>query len=658
MTLYETYGPSGLNLAAFDDSVRPQDDFYRFVNGRWLDNVSIPDDRGRYGTFDVLREEATRRVRSIIDDAAELGSPVGTLQQKIGDLYTSFMDEEALEALGVTPIADDLALAHSIVDVSSLAQVMGALKARGHSGFFSHFVAIDAKDSSSYISALGQAGLSLPNESYYRDERYAEHRRVFRTHVARMFTLAGDDNAEEHASNVLALETALAAHHWDVVKNREAELRYNKMTAAQVAALLPNFDFLAWADASRTPRHALDKVIVYQPSFFSGVAAVLDDFDAVAWRSWMAWQVLTGSAPYLSRSFVDENFDFFGRTLTGTPENRERWKRGVALVEGALGEAIGEQYVARHFPPEAKARMVALVSCVEEAFAQSIAELPWMTAATKERAQAKLSAFRSKVAYPDKWRDYSALTITRGDLLANIAASTRFYRDLMFDRLGKPVDREEWPMTPQTVNACYVPVMNQIVFPAGILQPPFFNLEADDAVNFGGIAGVIGHEIGHGFDDQGSKYDGNGNLENWWNDEDRAAFESLTHELIAQFDQLSPSAAPDVCVNGAFTIGENIGDLGGLGIALKAYQIALDGREAPVLDGFTGVQRVLLGWASVWRSKARPEEARRLVAVDPHSPGELRASQMVRNMPEFYEAFNVVEGDAMYLPPERRVRIW
>ncbi len=658
MTLYETYGPSGLNLAAFDTSVRPQDDFYRFVNGGWLDNVAIPDDRGRYGTFDVLREEAARRVRAIIEDAAAANATEGSLQQKIGDLYISFMDEATIEARGSTPIADDLALAATVETVADLARVLGLLKARGHSGFFYHSIGIDAKNSTAYISSVGQSGLSLPNESYYREEQYREHRTAFTTHINRMFTLAGVADAAGHADRVLALETQIASHHWDVVKNREAELKYNKMDGAAWCALFPAFDVAQWAETSLTPLHALDEVVVHQPSFFQGLASVLEAFDAPGWQSWLMWQVLSGSAPYLSSAYVNENFDFFGRTLTGTPENRERWKRGVSLVEGALGEAIGEQYVARHFPPAAKARMVALVKNVEEAYRRSIDELPWMTPATKERAQAKLSAFRSKVAYPDTWRDYSALHLRRDDLFSNLAAIGRFYRELMFARLGTPVDREEWPMTPQTVNACYVPVMNQIVFPAAILQPPFFNLDADDAANYGGIAAVIGHEIGHGFDDQGSKYDGDGNLTNWWSDDDRAAFEELARELIDQYNELSPAAAPDVHVNGAFTIGENIGDLGGLGIALKAYQIALDGNEAPVIDGFTGLQRVLLGWASVWRTKARPEEARRLVAVDPHSPGELRASQIVRNVPEFYEAFGVVEGDPMYLPAERRVRIW
>jgi len=658
MTLYETYGPSGLNLAAFDTSVRPQDDFYRFVNGGWLDNVAIPDDRGRYGTFDVLREEAARRVRAIIEDAAAANAPEGSLQQKIGDLYASFMDEATIETRGITPISDDLALAATVETVADFARVLGLLKARGHSGFFYHSIGIDAKNSTAYISSVGQSGLSLPNESYYRKEQYREHRTAFTAHINRMFTLAGVADAAGHADRVLALETQIASHHWDVVKNREAELKYNKMDGEAWCALFPAFDVKQWAETSLTPLRALDEVVVHQPSFFQGLASVLDAFDAPGWQSWLMWQVLSGSAPYLSSVYVDENFDFFGRTLTGTPENRERWKRGVSLVEGALGEAIGEQYVARHFPPAAKARMVALVENVEEAYRRSIEELPWMTPATKVRAQAKLSAFRSKVAYPDTWRDYSALHLRRDDLFSNLAAIGRFYRELMFDRLGKPVDREEWPMTPQTVNACYVPVMNQIVFPAAILQPPFFNLDADDAANYGGIAAVIGHEIGHGFDDQGSKYDGDGNLTNWWSDDDRAAFEELARELIDQYNELSPAAAPDVHVNGAFTIGENIGDLGGLGIALKAYQIALDGNEAPAIDGFTGLQRVLLGWASVWRTKARPEEARRLVAVDPHAPGELRASQIVRNLPEFYEAFEVVEGDPMYLPAERRVRIW
>jgi putative endopeptidase len=568
------------------------------------------------------------------------------------------MDEASIEAKGISPIAEDLALAQTPTTVTQFAEVLGTLEARGHGGLFYHYVNTDDRDSTSYVSFVGQAGLSLPVESYYREEQHAALVTELEAHMGRMFAIAGIADGSEHARRVIALERTIASHHWDTVRDRDAELTYNKMTFDEFESLWLAFPLATYLENALVPRHVLEPVVVRQPSFFSGISTMLEDFDASSWQSWLLWHTLSGSAGYLHAALVAENFAFYGTTLTGAPTMRDRWKRGVGLVEGALGEAIGEVFVARHFPPAAKARMESLVANLIEAYRVDIAALDWMTEETKQKAFVKLEKFTPKIGYPNKWRDYSALEITRNDLVANLSAINVFARDYMFGKIGRPVDRDEWFMYPQTVNAYYNPGMNEIVFPAAILQPPFFNLEADDAVNYGGIGAVIGHEIGHGFDDQGSKYDGDGNLSNWWSDADREEFEKRAAALIAQYDELSPLAAPDVKLNGALTIGENIGDLGGLTIALKAYELSLDGAQAPVIDGFTGVQRVFLGWAQVWRGKARPEEARRLATIDPHAPAEARCNQIVRNLNEFYEAFDVTASDALFLAREQRVRIW
>jgi putative endopeptidase len=473
-----------------------------------------------------------------------------------------------------------------------------------------------------------------------------------------MFTLAKVSNPAENAAKVMALETSIAGHHWDQVKNRDATLTYNKMNRTEVKALMPAFDWEHYLAAGDIPAIVLDSVIVQQPSFFEGLGAILANFDADAWKAWLKWHIVSGSAPYLSDEFSNENFAFFGKTLSGTPELRERWKRAVSMIEGSLGEAVGKVYVQKYFPAEAKARMEKLVANLIEAYRGSINELAWMSPETKVKALEKLGKFRPKIGYPDKWRDYSALQTTPDDLYGNVGRVVKFQRDHELSKIGKPVDRDEWFMAPQTVNAYYNPVMNEIVFPAAILQAPFFGLDHDDAVNYGGIGAVIGHEIGHGFDDQGSKYDGDGALNNWWTDADRAAFEERTKALIAQYDALIPEEAPDVNVNGALTIGENIGDLGGLTIAYKAYQISLAGKPSPVIDGMSGEKRLMLSWAQIWRAKVRPEEMRRRIATDPHSPAEFRCNQILKNFTPFYEEFGVTDKDALWLEEQARVQIW
>jgi len=644
---------AGLDFSNQDSSVRPQDDLYRHFNGGWFSTAEIPADRATDGAFMALRIESEARVREIIESAT--GSDEAT---KISNIYASFMAADAVNAKGASPIKNELKEVDAIASLKDFISTLSKLEARGLSGIFGTFIYADMKDASTNIMYLQQGGISMPDEAYYREEKYADIRAAFLVHVAKIFDLAGVPSSAELATKVMALETRLASHHWDQVKDRDATLTYNKMNRAQVSALMPAFDWELYLTAGEIPAIVLDSVIVQQPSYFEGLGQILADFDLDAWKAWLRWHIISGAASYLSDEFVQENFAFFGKTLSGTPELRERWKRAVSMIEGSLGEAVGKVYVQKYFPAEAKTRMEQLVANLIEAYRVSINDLEWMSPQTKVKALEKLGKFRPKIGYPDKWRDYSALETTPDDLYGNVGRVIKFQRDHELSKIGKPVDREEWHMAPQTVNAYYNPVMNEIVFPAAILQPPFFGLDHDDAVNYGGIGAVIGHEIGHGFDDQGSKYDGDGALNNWWSDSDREAFELRTKALIAQYDALIPEEAPDVNVNGALTIGENIGDLGGLAIAYKAYQISLGGKASPVIDGFSGEQRLLLSWAQIWRAKVRPEEMRRRIATDPHSPAEFRCNQIVKNFTPFYEAFGVTEKDALWLDEQSRVQIW
>ena len=649
---------NSLDLTNVLSDVRPQDDLFRHVNGVWLRDAEIPADRARFGAFDELRMESEDRVRKIIDECAASAATPGSNARKIGDVYRSFMDEKRIEELGVSPIANELSEAQAVNSIDDLASFLGTQWTRGMSGIFGSFIYADFKDSTTHIAYVSQSGISLPDESYYREAEHESVRTAFIAHMTKMFELAGIADAGGHAKRVMELETQIASYHWDRVKLREAELNYNKMSFAELQDLSGTFNWELWLEKSQIPSGAFDTLIVRQPPFFEGLSTLMSNFNAAAWQSWLMWNIISEAASYLSSAFVEENFDFFGRTLSGTPEMKERWRRGGSLVEGFLGEAIGELYVEKYFPPAAKQRMLQLVDNLMVAYKQSITDLDWMTEETKEKALVKLSKFVPMIGYPDKWRDYSALEIKADDLIGNLHALAKFELDYMLAKIGKSVDRDEWGMTPQTVNAYYNPVMNRIVFPAGILQAPFFDLEADDATNYGGIGAVIGHEVGHGFDDQGSKYDGDGNINNWWSEKDLSEFENRTKSLIDQYDVLRPEAAPDVHVNGALTIGENIGDLGGLTIAYKAYKIALEGKKSEVLSDLSGEQRLFFNWARVWRGKSRPDEARRLITIDPHSPAEFRCNQIVKNLDEFCDAFGVVEGDELFMPKEERVRIW
>ena len=637
---------SGIDQNLFNKGVRPQDDLYRYANGAWLSTAKIPDDRASTGITYELFLQAEAQVRAIIESDSG----------KIGQLYKSFMNTEKIEKDGINPILSDLAKVEKITDAKSLISTISELEIYGGPSLFGSYIYPDVGNSTQYAIYIYQGGISLPDEAYYREEQYQPIRDAFLDHVAKMSKISGisiDGRA------LLDLETKIASYHWDQVKDRDAIATYNKKSFAQLQELSPNIDWSGYIVAGQIPSEKFQEIVVREPDFFEGLSALLGNFDLSAWQNWLHWQILSGSAAYLNEALVNQNFAFFGTTLSGTPQIRERYKRAISLVEGAMGEEIGKEYVKRHFPESSKAKMEALVANLLKAYEVSIKDLDWMSAETKVKALDKLAKFKPKIAYPDKWRDYSALSIG-DDLHGNLANIAKFERDYQLNKLGGPIDRDEWAMTPQTVNAYYNPGYNEIVFPAAILQPPFFNPDADDAANYGGIGAVIGHEIGHGFDDQGSRYDGDGNLNNWWSDQDRTEFEKRTGALVDQYNQLSPSAAPDVKVNGAFTLGENIGDLGGMNIAIKAYQISLGENlkiaDAPVIDGLTAMQRFFLSWAQCWRRLIRPEEAKLRIATDPHSPDEHRCNQIVRNLDEFYTAFEVTEKDSLYL--KDRVKLW
>ena len=659
----DTQRPSGLDLRYINTDVRSQDDLYQHVNGTWIRDHVIPADRPIDGAFLALRDLSEERVRDIITDAPA--------DSQIGAFYASFMDTDAVEAAGVAALGPDLAEIDAATDSDALALAMARLERSGIGGLIGAYVNNDAKNSTEYILYLVQYGIGLPDESYYREEQYGPIREQYTEHIARMLELAGlatSDDSRGRAEKIVALETRIAAAHWDVVARRDADKTYNPVTWDELPTLAPGFPWHDWAREVGGTEETFGRLVAMQPDFLTAVADLWATEPLETWTEWLRWRVVTSRAPYLTSDLVDENFRFFGTAMSGTEEIKARWKRGVAAVEAALGEEVGKEYVARHFPPGHKARMEELVANLTAAYRYSINRLPWMTPATQERALAKLEAFVPKIGYPDEWRDYSGLEVQADDLLGNVRRSAAFEHDYELGKLGGPVDRGEWHMTPQTVNAYYNPVMNEIVFPAAILQPPFFDAEADDAANYGAIGAVIGHEIGHGFDDQGSKYDGDGNLVDWWTDEDRSAFSTRVDALIEQYQGLTPDGLNPESdhVNGAFTVGENIGDLGGLTIALLAYRLALgtDGEPAegndvgPEIDGLTGIQRLISSWAIVWRTKTREEEAARRLAVDPHSPPEFRCNQVVKNIDDFHEAFGVTEGDGMWMAPEERVSIW
>ena len=648
---------SGLDSTTFDKAVRPQDDLFRHVNGGWLTKTEIPSDRPVYGTFIQLDEKAEANLYALIEElAGNKDKKPGSTAQQVGDFYAGFMDEATLSTLGAEPLKPRLAEVDAIADTRALAETLGRLSVIGLPGPIGGYIEADAGDPTQMALYLFQGGTALPDRDYYLkdDAKFTNIRAKYVDYLTKVFTLAGRPNAAEDAKTVLALETELARIQWTQVESRDAVKTYNKYPVQKVIADMPGFDWVAWAKPQ-----GIDKAtewVISQPSFFKSFAEMVPKTPLATWKAWMAAQVITMNASYLSKPFDEARFEFFSKTLSGQQQQRQRWKRGVQLVNSSMGEALGQLYVQKFFPAASKARMEKMIANLLEAYRQSITNLEWMTPETRKEALAKLAKFSPKIAYPNKWRDYSKLQVKGGDLVGTVERANRLETEYQIGKLGKPVDRDEWLMTPQTVNAYYNPVKNEIVFPAAVLQPPFFDLTADDAVNYGAIGAVIGHEIGHGFDDQGRRFDGDGKLRDWWKPEDEAEFQKRAKLLVEQFNGFSP--APGLKINGELTLGENIGDLGGLSIAYQAYKLSLAGKPAPVIDGFTGDQRFFTGWAQAWRMKARDEYLQRQVLADPHAWAEFRANGPLSNIPAFYDAFGVKPGDRLFLEPEKRVKIW
>jgi predicted metalloendopeptidase len=647
---------SGVLLQNFDRTVRPQDDLYRFVNGTWLKNTEIPADKSNYGAFTVLADGAEKNLHAIAEQAAASNAPAGSDQQLIGDYYASFMDEARAEQLGLTPLQPELDRIAAIQDRQQLLDYLARAQLLTIDNPMTAQVFADAKNPEVNTLWVFQSGLGLPERDYYfsKEQRFTEIRAAYVQHIDNVFKLAGRKDSAAVAKQLMAFETRLAEASWPAVKMRDIEALYNPVTVEAAEQATPGIDWSRWLEQMTLPGSG--QFVMSQPDYFAAVGKAIQDVPLATWQDYLTLRTIDAFSPYLSKAFADENFNFYARTLSGTPEQKPRWKRALAELEASTGDLLGKEYVKRHFPPEAKARMDQLVANLLKAFDASINELEWMSPATKQEAHDKVRSFTVKIGYPSKWKDYDGLVTKKDDLLGNVlrARDVNVQRELR--KVGQPVDKTEWGMTPQTVNAYYNPLGNEIVFPAAILQPPFFDMNADDAVNYGGIGAVIGHEISHGFDDQGRKFDGKGVLRDWWTKEDAAKFVARTDMLVKQYDAFSP--IPGMNVNGKLTLGENIGDLSGLAVAYKAYQLALDGKPAPVLDGFTGDQRFFIGWGQVWAGKYREDEVRKRLKTDPHSPGEYRANGILRNMPAFQRAFDVKAGDQLYLPPDQIVRIW
>jgi putative endopeptidase len=649
---------SGVYAQNFDKSVRPQDDFYRYVNGQWLAKTEIPADRSNYGAFTLLEEGAERDLHTIVEEAAQAGAAAGTDKQKVGDFYASFMDEAAVDQRGLAPLREELARIDALKSKKDVAGYIGHSQRIFVSHPFAYFVAIDEKHSSEYVGVVFQSGLGMPDRDYYLsdDARLKGVREKYRVYVKDLLAAADTPNASAAAEKIFGLESKLAAAHWTRVQNRDAEKTYNRYDLAALGKLMPSFDWNAFLAGANVPLSKVKAVVVTQPSYFEALDKVVGDVPVADWRTYFRYKLLNTYAPDLPAKFVNLHFEFNDRTVSGIEEIKPRWKRGVDTVENAIGDLAGKMYVERYFRADAKRRVDQLVGNLKTAFSQGIDTLEWMTPATKQKAHAKLALFTTKIGYPEKWRDWSKLEVRRDDLIGNEMRAAAVVFDRGVDKLGGPIDKTEWFMTPQTVNAYYNPPSNEIVFPAAILRPPFFNVAADDAVNYGAIGAVIGHEISHGFDDQGRRYDGTGNLNDWWAPQDNDEFTRRTKLLGAQYNALSP--IPGMKVNGDLTMGENIADLAGLALAYRAYQVSLQGKPAPVIDGYTGDQRFFIGWAQGWARKYREDELRKRLLTDPHSPSEFRTNAVVVNLPEFYRAFDVKAGDKMYRAPAERVRIW
>ena len=647
---------SGITKKNMDTKVKPGDNFADYVNGTWYKNTKIPADKASYGAFDLLYDQSQKDVKAIIEEAAKSNAADGSDEQKIGDYYVSYTNRKDRNEKGLTPIQPEMQAIDAIANYNDLASFFGTANRTGISIPFNISVYTDFKDPTKYILITWQGGLGLPEREYYlsTDAKMADIRKKYAAHVEKMLQLAGIENPAESTTKILALETSFATYHMKKEDTRDTQKLYNKYATSDLKTLMPDFNWAAMLTKASIEKEK--NIVVTQVDYLKNLNDIIKKTPIDIWKTYLKWGLINRSASLLTTELDNQNFEFYSKTLNGTEKQEEDWKRAVNTVNAGLGEVVGKVYVEKHFSPEAKERMVGMVKNLLKAYAESIKKLDWMSEATKKEALKKVDKFMIKIGYPDKWRDYSTLKIAKNDLYGNAQRAGAFEYQRNLNKLGKPVDRTEWGMTPQTVNAYYNPSLNEIVFPAAILQPPFFDLKADDAVNYGGIGAVIGHEIGHGFDDQGSTFNGDGVLKNWWTPADLAAFKGKTSALIAQYSSFK--AFPDLNVNGEFTLGENIGDLGGLSIAIKAYRATLNGKEAPVMDGFTGMQRVFLGWGQVWGEKTREEALRSQIARDPHSPAKFRINGVVRNVPEFYEAFNIKPTDSLYLAPEKRVKIW
>ena len=647
------YGTWGFDLSGMDRSVKPGDDFFKFANGKWTERTEIPSDQTRYGNFNILRDLSQARVHAILEDAAagKLDDPDAA---KIGAGYAAFMDEALAEKLDAKPIAPELAQIRKVKSKDEFTALMGKANSTGFSTILPVFISIDAKAPTRYTVMSATAGLGLPDRDYYLQPGFAEKKAKYQAYIQQMLTMIGWEKPAEHAKAIVDFETAIAEASWTRVQRRDRDKTYNPMTPAELAAYTPGFDWNRYLAATGLPK--VERIVVTTNTAFPKVAKVYADTSLDTLKAWQAFHVADGAAPLLSKRFVDANYEFQNKELAGQPVIQPRWKRAATFMDGAIGESVGRVYVARYFPPEAKAKMDDLVANIRLAMQNRIQKLQWMGPETRAKAEEKLSKFTVKIGYPTKWRDYSALTLKRDDLYGNALRAGEFQWKRQVARLNGPVDKAEWGMTPQTVNAYYNFANNEIVFPAAILQAPFFDPDADPAINYGGIGGVIGHEISHGFDDQGRKSDGDGVLRDWWTAEDNNKFKAQADRLGAQYSAFEP--LPGAKVQGGLTMGENIGDMGGLSLGLDAYRASLKGGPAPVIDGLTGEQRVFLGWAQVWRQKIRDEALRQQVVTDPHSPAYYRVNGTIRNLPAWYEAWNVQPGDKLYVAPTDRVDIW
>jgi len=649
----------GIDVSGMDLSVRPQDDFFRYVNGKWVDNTPIPADQSSYGSFSILRDRAQEAVRGIIESGAKSQAAPGSNTQKIGDLYKSFMDEAHIESLGVTPLNAELARIAQIKDAHDLAAAFARASAIGVRTPFSVNIGADQRNSDQYAVQVSQSGLGMPDRDYYlrNDGKFPDTRKAYTTYIARTFALANQADPEGAAARIASLETKLAQLQWDRARNRDRNATYNKMGVPALQAATPHFDWQAYLAAMPGgARTKVSDIIVRQPDYVKAVDQLIADTPVETWKEYLKFALISEYANGLSSPFADSQFEFNGKVIAGRQQQQPRWKRGVNEVEQSLGEPVGRVYVEQYFKPEAKARMDALIRNLLAAFKAGIDDLEWMSPQTKKEAQAKLAKYGLKIAYPDQWRDYSAFEVKPGDHIGNLIRYREFQNTDSWTRLGKPVERWRWGFTPQTVNASYSSTNNEITFPAGILQPPFFDMSADDAINYGAIGAVIGHEISHGFDDQGRKSDGDGNLRDWWTADDAKKFDERTAKLGAQYESYNP--LPGMKINGKQTMGENIGDLSGLAVAYRAYRISLNGKEAPVIGGYTGDQRFFLGFGQIWRFKSREESLRNQLLTDVHSPGMYRAFVPLTNIDAWYAAFNVKPGDKLYRAPEDRVKIW